>query len=215
MRNFIEIDCEQRSPEWFAARAGRLTGSQAADMLKTIKSGEAADRRNLRVKLTLERVTGKSLESGYQSEAMRQGIERECDAISLYEALTGRLVRRSGFLAHTSLMAGTSLDGYVGDYEGIIEAKCPLPATHLEYLKTGTVPTDYLRQCQHALWLTGAAWCDWLSYGPEFPEDLQSKIVRIERDETAMKSYELLLRQFLAEVDAEVENVKKLSAVPA
>ena len=39
--NFTIIDAEQRSHEWFAARCGRLTGSRAADMLATIKKGEA------------------------------------------------------------------------------------------------------------------------------------------------------------------------------
>jgi len=48
---FTVIDAPQRSAEWFAARAGRLTGSVAADMLATIKSGEAAARRDLRTRL--------------------------------------------------------------------------------------------------------------------------------------------------------------------
>ena len=42
---------EQRSPEWFTVRAGKLTGSAAKDMLAEIKSGEAAARRDLRYKL--------------------------------------------------------------------------------------------------------------------------------------------------------------------
>ena len=42
---FAIINADQRSPEWFRARSGRLTGSRAADMLATIKTGEAAARR--------------------------------------------------------------------------------------------------------------------------------------------------------------------------
>ena len=45
VRPFTIIDAEQRSELWFTARLGRLTGSRAADMLATIKSGEAAARR--------------------------------------------------------------------------------------------------------------------------------------------------------------------------
>ena len=41
MRAFRVVEAEQRSPEWFAARLGRLTGSVAGDMVATIKSGEA------------------------------------------------------------------------------------------------------------------------------------------------------------------------------
>src|SRR5688500_8134096 len=45
-------DVDQRSYEWFALRAGRLTGSCAADMLATLKGkAEAAARRDLRLRL--------------------------------------------------------------------------------------------------------------------------------------------------------------------
>src|SRR5262245_52635588 len=99
---------DQRSPEWVALRLGRVTSSCAAEMLARLKDpkAEAAGRRNLRVRLTLERVTGRSLESAYVSPAMQQGIAREVDALTLYEGLTGRLLRPVGFVAHEELMAG-------------------------------------------------------------------------------------------------------------
>lgn len=199
----------QRSPEWMALRLGRVTSSCAADMLASLKDPkkEAAGRRNLRVRLVLERITGRSIESTYQSAAMQQGTRREADALLVYEAITGRLLRSVGFVAHDTLMAGCSPDGVVGDFEGLVEAKCPLPATHLDYLRTGEIPGDYMRQIWHHLWTTGAAWCDWLSFNPDFPEPLQMRIVRVQRDEVAVKSYELLLRQFLAEVQREQDEV--------
>jgi YqaJ-like recombinase protein len=208
---FAIIDAPQRSEAWFKARLGRLTGSRAADMCATIKSGEAAARRNLRVQLVLERLTGRSQESAYQSPAMAQGIEREADAVGVYEATAGRLLQTTGFLVHPSLMAGCSLDGHVGDFEGIVEVKCPIAATHLDYLRSGVIPDAYMKQIIHGLWITGAGWCDWLSYSPDFPEPLQVKLVRVQRDETQMKAYELLVRQFLAEVDKEVEAVNGLA----
>ena len=210
-RPFTIIDAPQRSPEWFAARLGRLTGSRASDMLATLKSGgEAAGRRNLRVQLVLERVTGKSQENGYQSAAMTQGIEREVDACALYEALTGDVLTPTGFVAHTELLAGCSLDGHVGDFEGLIEVKSPIAATHLEYLTTDVIPGDYLKQIQHNLWITGAGWCDWLSFNPDFPAPLRAKLVRVERDNAAIKAYELLARVFLREVDTEVEHLLRM-----
>jgi hypothetical protein len=98
VRKFVEIAAEQRTPEWYAARVGRLTGSVAGDMLAKIKSGEAAGRRNLRLRLVLERLTGKPQESGFVSQAMQDGIDREALAFAAYEALTGEMVQRSGFL---------------------------------------------------------------------------------------------------------------------
>src|SRR3990167_2016704 len=133
------IDVDQRSEAWFQASRGRLTASRAADCLATIKSGEAAARRNLRAQLVLERITGKSQEGGFQSKAMLDGIEREPDALLAYEAATGRLVKRTGFVQHDELMAGCSLDGHVGHWEGIVECKCPIAATHFATVMGGAV----------------------------------------------------------------------------
>lgn len=208
--SFTVIRCDQRTPEWVAARVGRLTSSKANDMLAVVKSGEAAGRRNLRVALVLERLTGKPQERALQSAAMSYGADKEVAARLAYEAMTGQFVEQVGFLKHDALMVGASLDGYVNDYEGLIEIKAPFPATHLEYLRSGKVPTSYYRQCLHSMWLTGAAWCDWFSYCDEFPEGMQSKLVRIERNDEEIAEYDKKARAFLAEVDAEVESVMTL-----
>ncbi len=212
--SFTVVDVPQRSADWFQARLGRVTGSCAHEMLAQPKSGkgELAGRRNLRVRLALERLTGRSLDvGGYQSKAMEQGIEREVDACATYEALTGRLLSSCGFLAHADLYAGVSLDGYVGDYDGIIEVKSPTPAVHLDYLRSGRIPADYFSQVTHGLWLTGAAWCDWLSYNPDFPEGLQVKLVRVTREQVDIGTYEAALKLFLEEVHQEVESVAELA----
>ena len=200
---FTVIDAPQRSEAWIQARLGRLTASRAADMLASIKSGEAAARRNLRVQLVLERITGRSMESGYQSQAMLNGIAREADALRRYEAVTGRLVRRTGFLSHDSLMAGASLDGHLGDFAVVVETKSPEAATHLEYLKTGQVPSAYQKQILHQLWITGATSADFLSFHPDFPERLQLLLVAVPRDEQAIAAYDKAARAFLSEVDTE------------
>ncbi len=211
-RAFTVVDAPQRSERWFAARLGRLTGSRASDMLSTLKTGkgEAAGRRNLRVQLVLERVTGRSLEDGFQSKAMEQGIIREVDACAMYEALTGTFLHSTGFLAHNTLLAGCSLDGHVGDFEGIIEIKSPQPATHLGYLRSGQIPDNYYKQILHGLWMSGALWCDWLSYNPDFPAHLQTKLVRVARNEAVIKAYELMVRMFLGEVEAEVTAIREM-----
>ena len=211
-RTFTVIDAEQRSQEWVAARLGRLTGSRASDMLATIKSGApSTSRQNLLMQLVLERLTGRSQERAFTSQAMEDGTEREPDALLWYEAVTGQLVERTGFLSHTSLMAGTSLDGHLGDFEVIVEAKSPLPATHWEYLKSGVVPIKYQRQCLHGLWLTGAKRCDWLSFHPDFPENLRAKFVEIHRDEQAVAEYDKQVLAFLAEVDRELGAVRTMA----
>lgn len=213
MRNFTEIAAAQRSPEWFAARAGRLTGSCASDMLAKIKSGEAAGRRNLRLRLVLERLTGKSQESDYVSPAMQAGIDREADAFAAYEALTGQVVWRSGFLAHTSLMAGCSLDGHIGDFAKLMSIKCRQPAAHYDFLRTGSIPADAMAQIRHELWITGADEHDYFSWNPDFPPELQSKIRTVTRIDADVPGYEREAVKFLAEVDLEFKAMKTVTCV--
>lgn len=205
----------QRTPEWYAARVGMFTASCAADMLATIKTGEAAARRDLRVRLVVERLTGQPQEDGYVNATMQRGIDKEADAFAAYEALTGNLASPCGFLAHDTLMAGCSPDGIIGDYDGLLELKCPKSATHLAYLRSQSVPKDYLAQVQHALWITGAKWADFISFDDRFPAALQVFHVRISRNDTDIAAYEVMARAFIAEVDREVEAVRQLAAVAA
>lgn len=207
----VVVDCEQRTPEWMQERLGRVTSSSVSDMLATRKDGkEAAGRVNLRVRLALERLTGKCFERDFQSFAMQSGIEREADALGLYEVLTGRIVQRAGFLRHQDLLVGASVDGFVDDWEGIVEAKSPIPATHWEYLRTGKIPIDYERQVKHQLYVSGAKWCDWLSYCPEFPEPLRAKMVRVSLSEAEAVSHELALKLFIGEVDRELAAIEAM-----
>lgn len=205
MRSFTVVDAPQRSPEWCAARVGRLTGSVAGDMLSTIKTGEAAGRRNLRLRLVLERLTGRPQESDYVSPAMQAGIDREASAFAAFEALTGEVVWRTGFLAHTEHMAGASLDGHMGDFECLLSIKCRQPAAHFDFLRHGKIPGDALAQMRHELWLTGAAEHHYFSWNPDFQPSKQARVVVVTRAAMDIPEYEKKALAFLAEVESEVE----------
>lgn len=213
MRNFVVSHAVQRSPEWHQMRLGRLTGSRAKDMLATIKSGEAAARRDLRMQLVCERLTGQVQEDGYVNDVMQRGIELEPAAFAAYEGVTGLVAERSGFLAHTEHWAGCSLDGHIGDFEGILELKCPKSATHLRYLKSDQIPAEHLPQIMHNLWITGAAWCDFVSFDDRFPQPLQVVRIRYERTEDAIAAYARAALAFLKEVETEVESVRTLAVL--
>lgn len=205
---FTIINADQRTPEWFQARAGKLTGSRAADMLATIKSGEAAARRDYRMQLVCERLTGQPQEDGFVNAAMQRGIDLEPLAFAAYEALTGSMAVRTGFLSHTTHPAGCSLDGHVDAFKGIVEIKCPKTATHVKYLREGIVPKDYLPQITHNLWITGAEWCDFLSFDDRLPAELQVFYVRQLAKDVDLIDYEKKALAFLAEVDAEVNALR-------
>lgn len=204
-------DCEQRSDEWRALRLGKLTGSRAGDAVDFRKDGkEGAARRDYRIELVAERLTGQACESDYLGPDMVRGIELEPEAIALYEVQTGQLVAPVGYLEHDTEPAGVSPDGVVDGFAGLVEVKCPRPATHLKYLRSGAVPFEYAAQIAHALVISGAQWCDFISYSPVFPEDLRLFVCRVNRDEAALSAYWEQARKFLAEVDAEIKSLEAL-----
>lgn len=205
--SFTIVECEQRSPEWFAARCGRVTASEAKHLLSKGKgSAESAGRRDLRAQKVAEILTGQVEQGGFVSGDMQWGTEQEGAGVGSYEALTGTLISRVGFLAHTELLAGGSPDGVIGDFDGLLEIKAPKSATHLGYLRgPQEIPSEHRAQLVHMLWLTGVPWIDFLSFDPRFPPHLQTFLVRLARDEAEIAAYGLLVRLFLNEVQADVD----------
>lgn len=210
--NFTVIDSPQRSEAWHQARCGRLNASNAKDMLSQIKSGEAAARRDLRMRLVVERLTGVPQEDGYINSDMQRGVDLEADAVAAYEAHTGNVVQRVGFLQHNDYLAGCSPDGLIDGFRGGCEIKVPRSANHLRYLTGGVLPAEHVGQVTHSLWLTGAEFWDFVSYDPRFPEPLQLFVHRVVRNDFDIMAYQRCLLAFLAEVDAELETVKSLMA---
>lgn len=197
----------QRSPEWIAERCGRVTASRIADLLAKTRSGWGASRANYRAQLVAERLTG-TVQEGYTNAAMAWGVEHEAEAITAYEFYRDMSVELCGFMPHpTVAMSGASPDGLVGT-DGLIEAKCPQTATHIETLLRRTVPGDYLLQMQWQMACTGRAWCDWVSFDPRMPERLKLFVLRVPRDNALIATVEDEVRNFLSEVE---DTVAKLS----
>lgn len=195
----IHTDIEQGTPEWLALRRGKATGSRIVDVMATIKSGEAAGRRNYRVQLALERVTGLVAE-GFSNKATDHGHEWEPVARAEYE-LRRRPVDQVTFVDHDWIaMAGASPDGLVDD-DGCIEVKCPNSSTHVETLFTRKIPRDYMFQMQWVMECANRKWCDFVSYDPRMPEALRLVIIRVERDEEMLTGIRAEVIKFLTEVD--------------
>ena len=214
------IEAEQRSPEWLAARAGRLTASEAYDITAKLKDGKtfSSSRYNKMVEKAVERLTGQPMESTFTNDAMQWGIEWEPAAFGAYEALTGQMAQRVGFVAHEDLAIGCSPDGIIGDFVGGLELKCPQKGTHYGYWRGDrAVPSKYLPQLLHSLWVTGAEYWDWMSYHPQFPPHMQTVYVHVERTavEKELDAYIKTAKAFLAEVETEVAACKGWSVMEA
>ena len=201
----ITINVEQGSIEWFAARLGRPTGSVFSAVLA---KGKGVTRGNLIVKLALEIANGKQAAATFQkSGPMLDGTEREPFARALYESSRGIFVDEVGFCQHDTIFTGVSPDGLI-DADGMVEIKCPTEAVHREYMLRTDEPPAYRSQIQGQLWVTGRAWCDFVSYHPEFPANAQLIVRRVLRDEEYITNLETEVIKFNAEVEAEVESIR-------
>lgn len=205
---------DQRTDEWFARRCGKVTSSRIADALAKTKTGWGAGREKYATQLALERLTGRSLENQFMSQAMKNGVEREPFARAEYEAKFDELVFQIDFVDHPDLpWGGASPDGRV-DPNGLVEFKCPEAHTHAGYLIDVTgpdkIPQHYRQQMTWQIICDGRVWCDWCSYHPDFPEKLQLKVVRFVPTDDDRKAMLKDLAEFNADVDRKVEQLRKL-----
>ena len=189
---------EQGSPEWLAARLGIPSASMFAKLVTTkgIWSASADAYIN---QLVAERLTGER-EEVFQSHHMLRGTELEPDARDLYSLISDAEVTEVGFCLHDTLSAGCSPDGLVGA-EGGLEIKAPAPATHVEYLRGGVLPSKYKQQVMGCLWITGREWWDFVSYHPT----MKPLIVRVERDEEYIAALEKCVTKAVNLIEENVE----------
>jgi putative phage-type endonuclease len=194
---------EQGTEAWLALRLGKVTASRVADVIAKTKTGYGASRSNYMAELICERLTGRGADR-FTNAAMAWGTEKEPDARRLYEFLKDVEVAQVGFVYHPSIAdSGASPDGLVGD-NGLIEIKCPNSATHIEALLSGSVPGKYVTQMQWQMACTGRIYCDFVSFDPRLPAEMQVFIATVERDAEFIAKAEGEVTAFLAEMDAKI-----------
>ena len=201
---------EQRTDEWHQQRLGKVTASRIADVLATIKTGEAASRAEYRIELVCERLTGKPTES-YSNAHMERGIELEPFARAWYEVEYGVFVRQVSFVDHPFIeLSGASPDGLVDD-DGMLEIKCPMVKTHIKTMIDQKIPAKYIPQMQWQMACTGRQWNDFVSYCPELPQEMQLFVKRLERDNEYIAELETKVKEFLAEVSTTLTQLEGLN----
>ena len=177
----MEIKCEQRSDEWYAARLGLLTCSQFPKLMPTARQGpDDWNETQLSIlrEVAAERLTGKREES-YTSSAMQWGIDNEDMARYTFEAETMETVRKCGFFRSdvSPNFVGGSPDGIIvrdGEDWGVAEFKCPTSKQHLRYiLDPDELWKDYGWQVLGQRLVTGLNNGAICSYDPRFPENKQ------------------------------------------
>jgi len=200
----------QRDDDWFDARLGKATASRFKDVMATLKNGNPAQaQQDYLTELVVERLTQQPVQK-FATAAMNWGTEQEAAARLAYERHADIEVQETGFVAHDTLMAGCSPDGLVY-WDGLIEIKCPFnTGVHIETLLNG-MPEHHTAQVQGQMWITGRDWCDFVSYDPRMPVELQLHVQRIERDEAFIADLERRVTSFLQEVGKQVEALRVLA----
>lgn len=171
---------EQGSPEWFAIRELRLTGSHAQAISANGKGLMTYVREKMR------KFYSHAEEVSYSDKNMELGIEREATADMLYCYKTGRETQTVGFVMRDDNV-GVSPDRFVGD-DGLVEIKCPTDKVYFDLLLDRVVQPKYDWQMQMQMLVCRRPWCDYVVYNPNFDEDLV--IIRVMADEAKFKKLE-------------------------
>jgi predicted phage-related endonuclease len=215
---------DQRSPEWFAERAGMITASQMHTVALPRERGEfkSGPRKgqpkpqpkaleDYAHQLAAERLTGKPRRQ-VKAAALQWGHDVEPAAVAAYQAETGVIVRLCGFIRHpVHDFIGASPDFLVGD-DGGGEVKSPESSeVHLATLING-LPREHVEQIQGGLWVTGRRWWDFVSFHPDFPPEHRLYVQRVERDEDFIEQLEAACLALENDVRAILETLERRAA---
>jgi exodeoxyribonuclease (lambda-induced) len=198
---------EQGTPEWLDMRRGRITGSRFKDARdKTAKGLPSAKCSLYAMDVARERCGGKAADV-YQNAAMRFGTEQEPLARAAYEKASGNVVFEVGFITDAEGYFGLSPDGLIDD-DGVLEIKTMVSSDTLFKAVVDGDISAYIDQCNGYLWMLGRQWVDLVLWAPDLAElGLAMKVIRIERDQSAIDALETDLIAFLGMVR---ENESKL-----
>lgn len=192
---------EQRSPEWFQARKGRVTGSKVGAILgiSPWQSAEDVLRAMVREHHGAEReFTGNA--------ATQWGTANEPGAAIDYELETGRQVKAAFFETRGDIF-GASPDGYIGD-DGLIEIKCPYAMRDIDSadaFKSLEEQPYYYAQIQFQLYCTRRLWCDFYQWSPK-----AQSLERVDYDCSWIDENIPKLKAFHDRYLSELENPKHL-----
>lgn len=197
------VGAEQGTQEWKLERAGHATSSRFKDILAKAKSGdgESVSRKNYRIQLVTERLTGEPQET-FRNASTDWGNAQEALAKQTLEIVTGRTVMKSPFVRHPTIQwCGASPDGLING-DGLVQIKCPHVSTHhIEYMESGSFPSEYRAQIQGEMWVTGRQWSMFTSFDPRMPEHLQLYTYIVRRDERYIAELEVAVKAFLRTVE--------------
>lgn len=197
VKNMTEIiEHEQRSPGWFEARKGRVTGSAVGGILGLSPYMTRADVMRNMVRASL------GAESEFTGNiATEHGTFNEDGALLEWQMETGLQSKPAYFITHEDWL-GASPDGWTSD-GGLIEIKCPFGKRNDAdpVFKTPEEQPHYLAQMHVQMFVARAPHCHFYQWAPN-----GTRLDIIHRDDDWLNANLPILRQFHAEYLDELEN---------
>lgn len=199
------IDVEQGSEAWFAARLGLPTASEFHTIVGVKKDArEKITRQTYMRKLAGEIITGMPMDN-WSNDHMDRGKAQEDEARKLYAFQFDAEPMQVGFIRNGN--AGCSPDSLLGE-DGGLEIKAALAHVQIERMERDELPSSHRLQVLGNLWLAEREWWDFCSYSPRLP----LFVVRVHRDETAIKELAAAVDQFNDELAELVDRLRAKAA---
>jgi hypothetical protein len=153
---------DQLSDEWFAAKSGLPSASNAGRILTP--GGKLSTQSEKYLNELLAERAGYGDNGIEPTEWMLRGIELEPEARALFELETGLEVATVGGVTNDEGTAWCSPDGLI-DTAGF-EVKCPKASTQFAYLRDGDMPSFYAPQVHMSMAITNISKWYFMSYYP-------------------------------------------------
>lgn len=164
-------DVEQRSPEWYALRAGMPTASEFSRIVDS-KGKPSKQMEGYARTLAAEMYAGETVDAWEGNAWTERGRELEDEALRFYAFTNEVEPALVGFVTDDDALIGCSPDALIGD-DGMAEIKCLKAENHIKVIeyhaKHGRCPTDYVQQTQGQMMIAERQWCDLIFYHPKLP----------------------------------------------
>ena len=196
-------DIEQNTEAWLGYRGGRVTGSAISKVMANYGKAFGEPAKRYAVDIATERLKGSPIQGDrYTNAHMDAGHVEEPIARMLYEDMYFTKVTSGGFFDNEK--TGCSPDGLV-DFDGMIEIKSVVPATHYDMIKRNAHDPSYHWQLMFELKESGRVWVDYISFCEQFYKPKQLLVKRIYAKDCAEDFAKIDTR--LAEFEELVEKI--------
>jgi len=187
---------KQGSDEWRIMKLGVISASEIDNV---VAGKDTAKRATYMNELVGQVCTGRMPEE-VSAKPLAWGKENEASARSAYEFETSSEIKEVPFIYGDMFMRyGCSPDGILAT-KGL-ELKCPYATkTHIEFICNQKIKSEYIKQCQLAMMITGAEAWEFASYDPRMSKSLLHTVT-IGRDEKMISLFQEAIAGFVYDMD--------------